>query len=433
MNALQFTSLALLCTSASSLSLAAEQASPGGFIEDGSLTLTSRNFFFSRDFRDPGAAQSYRREWAQGFLARYESGYTQGTVGFGVDAHAALGLRLDSGRERSGTALLPFDRNGEPADEYSYAGAALKARYGKTVLKMGDLMPTAPVFAVSSTRLFTSTARGVQLISEELPDTFIDAGYFTAIRDGSGSTNRDGAIDLVYAGTLDAPSMRYLGGRHAFSEQLSLGLYAARLEDVWNQFYAKAGFVLPLAPERSLAFDFDAYDTRSEGRRLAGQIDTLAWSFAAAYRHSAHTLTLAHQRINGDTPFDYVRMDGVNPGDSIYLANSSQYSDFNSPNESSVQLRYDLNLTAYGVPGLTLMARYVRGDIDGSGYVDADGPYGYAAAPGKEWERDLEAKYVMQGGVAKGLSVRLRHATHRGTGGDIDELRIITEYPFDIL
>ncbi|WNQ07996.1 OprD family outer membrane porin, partial [Pseudomonas aeruginosa] len=38
-------------------------------------------------------------------------------------------------------------------------------------------------------------------------------------------------------------------------------------------------------------------------------------------------------------------------GDSIFLANSVQYSDFNGPGEKSWQARYDLNLASYGVPG----------------------------------------------------------------------------------
>ena len=59
--------------------------------------------------------------------------------------------------------------------------------------------------------------------------------------------------------------------------------------------------------------------------------------------------------MRGDEFFDYIG------GDSIWLANSVQYSDFNAPNERSVQIRYDLNMKHYGVPGLTFMARYIKG------------------------------------------------------------------------
>lgn len=424
--------LLALAFSLPQISLADENLQGGGFLADSRLSLINRNFYFNRDFRDPGAAQNYREEWAHGVLARFESGYTQGSIGLGLDAYAALGIKLDSGGGTYGTGLLPVGSDGQAEDEFSYAGAAIKARISKTELKVGDIIPTAPVFATTTTRLFTSTARGLQIVSQDIGDLSLDAGYFTAIRDGSGSTNRDGSIDLTYAGAVDAPSASYIGGSYPISDRFSLSVYGANLEDVWKQYYANIIYALPLSSDRALTFNFDIYDSRSEGKELAGEINNLAWSFSAAYKLGAHKFTLAHQQVNGDTPFDYILMDGINAGDSIYLANSSQYSDFNSPNESSVQARYDIDMAAYGVPGLALMARYIKGDIDGSGYSSGDGPYAYAAAPGKEWERDLEARYVVQSGAAKDLSLRVRYATHRGVGGDVDELRVITEYPLEL-
>ena len=52
------------------------------FLADSTARLETRNFYFNRDFRQANAAQSKQEEWAQGFLLRYESGYTDGTVGF---------------------------------------------------------------------------------------------------------------------------------------------------------------------------------------------------------------------------------------------------------------------------------------------------------------------------------------------------------------
>lgn len=62
-------------------------AAEGGFIEDTTATLQARNYYFSRDFSDIEGPnqQSKAEEWAQGFILRVNSGYTQGTVGFGVD------------------------------------------------------------------------------------------------------------------------------------------------------------------------------------------------------------------------------------------------------------------------------------------------------------------------------------------------------------
>ncbi len=76
------------------------------FIADSKASLEARNFYFNRDFRQEGARDK-AEEWAQGFLLRMESGYTAGTVGFGLDALAMAGFKLDSGGGTAGTNLLP--------------------------------------------------------------------------------------------------------------------------------------------------------------------------------------------------------------------------------------------------------------------------------------------------------------------------------------
>ncbi|WP_191864428.1 OprD family outer membrane porin, partial [Pseudomonas viridiflava] len=92
----------------------------------------------------------------------------------------------------------------------------------------------------------------------------------------------------------------------------------------------------------------------------------------------------------------------------------------------------------YGVPGLSFMTRYLNGDnIDGT-KVDASSLYANMyGANGKHHETNLEAKYVVQGGPAKDLSFRMRQAWHRGNtdqaDGDVNEFRLIVDYPISIL
>ncbi len=437
MQVMKWSALAIAVTAGTTqLAFASAQSDSKGFVEDSNLSLLNKNFYFNRDYRDD-RAQSYREEWAHGLWADYASGYTQGVVGFGVDAHAALGIKLDSGDGTNGTGLLPIGDDGTSDDDYSYAGGAVKARISNTELKYGDLIPTAPVFATGTARLFPGSATGFQILSSEIENLSIDAGHFTAIRDGSFSTNSDGEITLSYAGAIDSASADYLGGTYAFSDDFSATFFGAKLENVWNQYYGNLNYNIPLADDQALTFDFNIYDTSDEGDALAGNIDNTIWSLAAAYTLGAHKFTLAHQQVDGDEPFDYISMDGGNSGDSIWVANSVQYSDFNAPNEKSWQVRYDLDMTTFGVPGLSFMARYITGDdIDDTNYNGGvNGAYGWYGDDGKEWERNLEAKYVVQEGAAKDLSIRLRQATHRDNGfdADLDEFRIITEYPLDIL
>ncbi|MNW08655.1 Porin D precursor [compost metagenome] len=72
------------------------------------------------------------------------------------------------------------------------------------------------------------------------------------------------------------------------------------------------------------------------------------------------------------------------------------------------------------------MTRYVKGfDFKNGKDVDIDG---------KAWERDVEARYVVQSGPAKNLSFKVRQASYRSSerGGQLDEVRLITEYPINI-
>ena len=69
------------------------------FFADSKAGLLIRNYYYNRDFRQEGGSstgQSHADEWAQGFILNYESGFTEGALGFGIDAVGMWGIRLDS-------------------------------------------------------------------------------------------------------------------------------------------------------------------------------------------------------------------------------------------------------------------------------------------------------------------------------------------------
>ncbi|TWI58665.1 imipenem/basic amino acid-specific outer membrane pore [Pseudomonas duriflava] len=440
MSTLKLSSLTLALMACSSSLAWAGQADSKGFIEDSHLSLVNRSIYFNRQVRGDGHDGESRdpRDWLYGLIATYGSGFTQGTIGFGFDAFAHLGLKLDGGDGHAGTGDLQVDNNGEVQDDYSKIGGAVKLQISNTVLKYGEMQPTSPVFAAGGSRLIPQTATGFSLFSQEIENLDLDAGHFTAGTEPT-STSSDGGIWATYANE-ETSSVDYLGGAYRVNENLSVSLYGSEFEDIWRQYYANTNYVLPLQDDQSLTFDFNIYRTTDEGRAEAGSISNTTWSLAGAYMIGAHTFTLAHQRIHGDTPFDYVGF-GNNgsggSGDSIFLANSIQWSDFNGPNEKSWQGRYDLDMTAYGMPGLSFMTRYVYGyDIDGT-HADSGGSYvGNYGRDDKERETNLEARYVIQDSSAKDLSLRIRQAWHRGddsTGGAINEFRFIVDYPLEIL
>ncbi|EPJ8755702.1 MAG: OprD family porin [Pseudomonas putida] len=427
------------------LAMAADEAAQG-FIEGSTLSVLNRNLYFNRDNRDSAAPthnpgkqpdNGYSEAWAHAVIARFESGFTQGTVGVGLDAFAMLGLKLDTGGGRNGGRssfdVLPVDHDGQARDAYTKVGGAAKVRLYDTVLKVGDVFPANPVVAAGDSRLLPESFRGVTLENTSIKDLTLQAGRLHAMSQPVSSDLRENFVTF-YGGPVDSPWIAYGGGDYTLDEHVSVSLFSSRLKDVWNQYYAGTSLSWPLSDELALIGGFNYYKAVDEGQQRLGAFDNDIWSARLGVSFGAHTLALTHQRNKGDDDFDYLRQ-----SDSIFLDNSIQYSDFNSPKERSWMLRYDLNMAAYGIPGLSFMTRYGKGtDAD---YSNANAVYMRRDADGnplseqKRWERDIEVKYVVQTGAAKDLSLRVRQATTRATAfeSDLDEVRLIVEYPLSIL
>ncbi|WP_397431673.1 OprD family porin [Pseudomonas chlororaphis] len=426
--------LALLSGGAPALATQGAQDTPG-FLEGANLEVLSRNFYLNNDYRSPTpAGKSYKQEWAQGFIASFESGFTPGTIGVGVDAHGFLGLKLDGGKGHSGTGLLPLDHDGRSEDRYSSAGGALKFKASRTTLALGEMTVATPVFDTADKRLQPEYASGLLLSSRELEGLDLQAGHFNAFKNQDASTGKGDFSG--YGATTRHASIDFIGADLFAGQALGGALYASELSDTWRQYYANLHASLG-----QLFLDGNLYRTRDQGQAVAGAIDTTAYSLSGKYRIDAQAFTLAYQKIHGDTPFDFVG------GDSIYLANSIKYADFNGPGERSWQARYDLDLGALGIPGLSFMARYVSGrGIDGSHapqggaynpFDSASGTYSpQQGRGGRHWERDLDLHYIVQSGPAKDLSLQLSHVSHRANaaqaGDDIDRLYIVIQYPLKL-
>ncbi|MBD1602216.1 OprD family porin [Pseudomonas typographi] len=409
---------------------ASEQSEASGFLEGSKLNVLERNFYINRDFRsgnspvdNKGESTPYGEIWANGLIGNFQSGFTQGTVGFGVDAIALMGVTLDSGPGRiGGVYTVPVQDNGKPVDEFSSLGVAAKMRISNTVLKVGDQVMTLPVIATDDTRIVPETARGFFVTSNEIDGLTLHAGKFDSIK-GQQYANHDsvGLKEAVFA-----------GGAYDFNKNLNGALYYSNLDDVFRKYYGSLGYNLSTGEDSSLATNFNLYRTQYDSKYTGtgSSEDNTIWSGAVAYSLGAHKFTIAYQKSNGGylsptgRPVGYVY--GPDGGSSIFLSNSIQYSDFNNKDEASWQLAYNLNFASLGVPGLTFGARFVDGQkIDMGSGSDAS-----------ERETDLDVKYVMQGGAAKDLSVRVRQAFYRSTdelNGDVNDFRVIVEYPISIL
>ncbi|MDT3723068.1 OprD family porin [Pseudomonas oryzihabitans] len=413
------------------------QANSKGFVDDSKLDLLYRNFYFYRNFlnRAPGT-QNYVEEWAHALMLNYRSGYTTGTVGFGLDLQGYFAQELDGGPGRTGSGLMPVGSDGHVQSIQTRVNPVVKMRISNTVLKYGSQQPVNPVFNYSDSRLLPQSYTGFTLQSNEFKDVTLDSGYFTAASSRV-DQDHDSPIGLTFTNSnarIDARSARYAGVTYKPTKSLTLVGYGSQLEDVWNQYYVGGTYAAPINDK--LAFDtaFNLYRTLSEVTEKAGTISNTTWSLAGGLSYGSHRIKLAYQQVDGDEAFDHQGAQGQYGV--LWLANSVQYSDFNGPNEKSAQIRYDYDFAGAGIPGLSFMVRYVKGwDIDGSHANNF-----YANRYGddvKQWERDIDLRYVVQSGKAKGLNFQVRSATARATDAnaltDLNEVRIITQYPFSTL
>ena len=110
----------------------AQQAGAAGFLEDSKASISSRTMYYNNDNREGGADQ---KESAEGLKFDYLSGFTQGTVGFGIDAQALLGIHLDGGKGHhpDNNTFFPSDSDGSAVSEWSRAAASsLEGRHFAT-------------------------------------------------------------------------------------------------------------------------------------------------------------------------------------------------------------------------------------------------------------------------------------------------------------
>lgn len=407
-----------LFSSLAATALGISNMASAAFLDDSKASVELRNFYMNRDFRDSGASQSKAEEWAQGFILKIESGYTEGPVGFGVDALGLLGVKLDSSPDRSGTGVLQRGRNApiRAQDDYGSAGLTAKAKMSDTTLYVGTLQPVLPVIMRNDSRLLPNTYRGAWLQSKEFEGLTLDAGKLTDIsyRDSSDSEEmtvfNGGARNIQLGSTTTSDEFLFAGGRYQFMPELIGSYYYGGLDGIYDQHNMQLVHIMPLGANQSFKTDLRYVRSTDDG---GSNVDNNAFGALFTYKLGGHGFTGGYQKMSGDTGFAY-----VSGGDNM-LINLLQINDFGNEDEKSWQVRYDYDFAAMGIPGLSLMTRYVSGDNVNLA----------AGGEGEEWERDTDIAYVVQQGPLKNLGLKVRNATVRSNfGADLNETRVILSY-----
>jgi len=410
-----------------------------GFVEGASATLGARNFYINQDNRSGDASPSKGEEWGQGFLLNFQSGYTPGPVGFGLDVLGQVGIRLDSGgrtskadRSRNPGIIFPLEDDGSTVSNFSRIDFTGKARVSQTELRIGALQPKLPVLTFNDGRLLPQTFRGGQLTSKDISGLTLHLGQIDMAK---GRNSTDYQELTIAGGTRRVDQFRFAGGDYRLTDNLVTSYYFAELEDYYRQHFLGLVHNVSLGKGK-LATDLRAFDSNAHGAnedreagygaagfQNNGEVDNRALSALFTYSHSGHSLGLGYQHLSGNSNFPF-----INNGDgaTAYLITDSQIGKFQRAGEKTWLARYAYDFANAGVPGLKATATYLRGDDVDTAVRGAD----------SEWERDLRVDYRVQDGWFKGVDLSLRHASLRSDvvgQRDQDELRAIASYTFTLL
>jgi hypothetical protein len=438
------TSLAL-AVAASTLSLS--HVANAAFLEDSKAKLDLRNFYYDLNNKNTANNNGETNEWGQGFVFTYNSGFTEGTVGFGVDVIGMYGLRLDSGgrdnkvgRDRTPGQLFPTETDGSAVNDYSKAGATAKMRISKTEVRLGTLMPKLPVVNFNDGRLLPQTFDGGQIISNEIDGLTLTGGQLEHTK--TRSSTDDISLKVAGAGaTADTNKFYFAGGDYKVTKDLTAQYYYGNLEDFYKQHFLGLVHNWAVGPG-SLKTDLRYFDSSSDGKNgsaagradgylsngyygggvTKGEVDNQTWSALFTYSLSGHSLSAGYQQVEGDSAFPFLNQGG---GSSAYLITDRQIGKFLNAGERTWLAEYGYDFASAGIPGLKATVAYLSGDN-----VDA------AQGDRKEWERDFRLDYTLQEGALKGLGFSWRNASIRSNVAgttDQDENRLIVSYSIPLL
>lgn len=315
----------------------ASQAAGARFVADSRLDLEWRTY--TDYFHATGIS---RHAWVEGLQARFESGFTRGAIGFGIDAALFGALKLDGGEGARNMVYIGRHGDGERRLAWSYPGMySLKARISQSVLRYGLHDVSNPFLDPHDNRALPPTFLGASLLSREIKGLSLQAGSFTKA-DPRGQTNL-APLRTTY-GRVPFKRVSYAGATWDYSPNGSVSIYADQADNLWRQYYGSLQHGVGSTRSIRLTGFANLYSTHDTGAALQGPMHNTAYSVSLSAQHGPHGLLVGYQKICGDQFFDY-----VDETAGVYLVNSMDV-DYNAPHEQSLQLRYTFDAKYAGLP-----------------------------------------------------------------------------------
>lgn len=378
------------------------------FITDSKAEITLRNFYFDRDYKKDPYPYTAARDWAQGLIFKGQSGYTEGTVGLGVDVLAMAGFNLlgHHADDYARSGLLQVNSDNTRDDYYGKIGVTAKAKYRQNELFVGDLVPLLPTIFSSPARLFPQTYRGVRFLSTEIPNLQLEGFYVDEVRQRDSTRYTDVGIDNINhrfdkAATTD--HFYSIGGAYQF-KNYRIRAYQAELQNIYQQQFFGFNGKQVLNDHLNFLSDVRFFNSEDTGSRKVGNVDNQHLSGLFGLNYQNHTVSLGYMQAFGSTGLPFLS------GTESPVVLDFMSSDYSNKDEKVYSLRYeydfkDARIGDVSLNGLRFMTRYAKGEnIDLLSYGDQRF---------KEDSLEFDLGYRIPEGKLKGLGLRARFSHYR--------------------
>lgn len=219
-------------------------------------------------------------------MLRLQSGYTEGTVGLGVDAIGLVGIKLYSGGGTGGTGTLVRSRStGKSADNHGFVGITGKAKLSETVPSIGTHETMLPVVFHNDTRLLPQTFEGSQIQSKDFENLTFTAGQFQKAR-ARDSTNNE-RLTMYSEGSkggVSSNQFNYAGAHYNFIPGLVGTYFYAELQNNYKQYHANLQYLTDLADSIKFKKDLLHFNSSSKDHTsVDNRLSTATFSLGCKY------------------------------------------------------------------------------------------------------------------------------------------------------
>ncbi|MAY43625.1 MULTISPECIES: OprD family outer membrane porin [unclassified Neptuniibacter] len=367
------------------------------------VDLDLRTFYMDRDWEvgeDTLAA-------GQAFKLSVASPYYGGVIGFDATVTHVVEL-MDDKTIRSSDVLTP-EGNGYTTVENLY----VKLKPAENVnLRAGRMVMMTPLLNDLQSRL---SAPSTQAVFGEA--SFDNAGVYAFYSDEASKNNSESFTE--YRANGEDYSIASLGGTYKFANGVSSHIQYAVADDYLKQSFFNVTYSTKLS-DYDVTLDAIHMRGSDDGALYGSDYDSNLTSLTAKFAKGNWAYTVNYQTVGGDDGYN-IKWGGQDDTQ-FFTYGAVQLLDFNANDIQALQFRVDYDVPS--LPGLHLMARHTEGwDIDTGSVTD-----------GERRETNFDAKYTVQSGKAKDLSVQLRVAHVDGNSiPRINDVRLIMDYPINLL